>query len=80
MSVWFTSDLHFRHARLVEIRGFETEIDAHDESILDALVAAVGSGDQLWILGDITVGGKAAEDWRCAHSTSSRGGGTSNCI
>lgn len=63
MSVWFTSDLHLRHARLVEIRGFETEIDAHDQSILDALAAAVGSGDQLWILGDITVGGKAAEDW-----------------
>ncbi|MDH6288690.1 hypothetical protein [Rhodococcus opacus] len=47
MSVWFTSDLHLRHARLVEIRGFEAEIDAHDESILDALGTAVGSGDQL---------------------------------
>ena len=63
MTVWFTSDLHLRHARLVEIRGFDAEIDAHDESILDAMGAAVGSGDQLWILGDITVGGKDAEDW-----------------
>ncbi|RZL76215.1 MAG: metallophosphatase [Rhodococcus sp. (in: high G+C Gram-positive bacteria)] len=63
MSVWFTSDLHLRHARLVEIRGFDTEIDAHDESILDAMGTAVACGDQLWVLGDVTVGGRAAEDW-----------------
>ena len=72
MTVWFTSDLHLRHARLVEIRGFGAEIDAHDESILDAMGAAVGSGDQLWILGDVTVGGRAAEDWalRALHEFS----------
>ena len=50
-----TSDLHLRHARLVEIRGFDTEIDAHDESILDAMGTAVACGDQLWVLGDVTV-------------------------
>jgi calcineurin-like phosphoesterase family protein len=61
MSVWFTSDLHLGHARVTEDRGFATP-DDHDKAIFDSILTNVRRGDQLWILGDLTVGGRGAED------------------
>lgn len=61
MSVFFTSDLHIGHQKVAQDRGFGTT-DEHDEHILNALVDQTHVGDQVWILGDLTVGGRAAED------------------
>jgi calcineurin-like phosphoesterase family protein len=33
MAVWFTSDTHFCHAKVAELRGFATR-DEHDEAII----------------------------------------------
>jgi len=60
MSVWFTSDLHLGHQKVAQERGFD-DPDAHDVAIYDILEATLKRGDQLWILGDMTVGGSAAE-------------------
>ncbi|MCZ9634711.1 metallophosphoesterase [Rhodococcus sp. BH5] len=61
MSVYFTSDLHIGHQKVAEDRNFNTT-DEHDEHILNALVDQTRVGDQVWILGDLTVGGRAAEE------------------
>lgn len=61
MSVFFTSDLHFGHLKVAEDRGFYST-DEHDEYVLGSLVDQTQVGDQVWILGDLTVGGRAAED------------------
>ncbi|MFE5790637.1 metallophosphoesterase [Rhodococcus erythropolis] len=61
MSVFFTSDLHFGHLKVAEDRGFYSA-DEHDEYVLGSLVDQTQVGDQVWILGDLTVGGRAAED------------------
>jgi calcineurin-like phosphoesterase family protein len=60
MSVYFTSDLHLGHLKVVKERGFD-DPDAHDVAIYDSLETTLKRGDQLWILGDMTVGGSAAE-------------------
>lgn len=60
MSIWFTSDLHLGHQKVAEERGFDNP-DAHDVAIYDSLESTLKRGDQLWILGDMTVGGSAAE-------------------
>lgn len=59
MSVWFTSDLHIGHKLVAAERGFNSVTD-HDEAIMQTL-SAVPRGDQLWILGDISVGNRGAE-------------------
>ncbi|MFY2788469.1 metallophosphoesterase [Rhodococcus sp. MALMAid1271] len=60
MTVWFTSDLHLGHQKVAQERGFD-DPDAHDVAIYDSLESTLKRGDQLWILGDMTVGGSAAE-------------------
>ncbi|WP_317541269.1 metallophosphoesterase family protein [Rhodococcus globerulus] len=61
MSVWFTSDPHFGHAKIAETRGFPTVFD-HDSAVIASILTRVQHGDQLWILGDLSAGGRAAED------------------
>lgn len=60
MSVWFCSDLHLGHLKVAETRGFDTAAQ-HDVSIFSSLEETLKRGDQLWILGDVTVGGTGAE-------------------
>lgn len=59
MSVYFTSDLHLGHLKVVETRGHATS-EQHTDAILDQLLP-LPPGSQLWILGDLSVGGRAAE-------------------
>lgn len=56
MSVWFTSDLHLGHAKVSEIRGFSSTGD-HDATVIDRWAELVRPDDQVWVLGDIAVGG-----------------------
>ena len=60
MSVWFTSDLPLAHLKVAETRNFDT-VAEHDASIYRSLEEALKRGDQLWVLGDMTVGGTGAE-------------------
>lgn len=57
--VHFTSDLHLGHQKVAEHRGF-ANAHTHDTVILANIVNTLRKGDQLWIVGDISAGGKAA--------------------
>jgi len=54
MSVWFTSDLHFGHRFVAELRGF-ADVDEHDEHLIEGWSRNVGTSDQVWVLGDLAV-------------------------
>jgi calcineurin-like phosphoesterase family protein len=66
MSVtWFTSDLHFRHNKVAELRGFTHPGDgtkawpdslAHDEEVIKRWNARVRPIDHVWVLGDVAMG------------------------
>ena len=73
MSVWFTSDPHFGHQKIATERGFQST-EEHDEYLLGALVDQTHVGDQVWILGDLTIGGRAAEDRALAMLSAAMGG------
>ena len=55
--VWFTSDLHLCHSKpfVYAARGFAT-VDEMNEKIIENLQAVVGEYDDLYILGDLTLG------------------------
>lgn len=57
-NVWFTSDLHFGHRKVAELRGFERVFD-HDVAVCDAWHEVVRKGDQVWVLGDLAVSSPA---------------------
>ncbi|OQZ87914.1 hypothetical protein BST11_25465 [Mycobacterium alsense] len=75
MSVWFTSDLHIGHRLCATIRGFipecqslpvnerriESGVVDHDSELAGNWDAVVKPGDQVWVLGDISAGGTAAQ-------------------
>jgi calcineurin-like phosphoesterase family protein len=52
VTVWFTSDLHFGHRKVAEVRGFETT-EQHDEALVDHWEDRVRDADDVWILGDL---------------------------
>ena len=60
-TTWLTADLHLGHRFVSELRGFADPED-HDEKILASLYQDLDIGDSLWILGDISSGGSAAQD------------------
>lgn len=51
---YFTSDTHFCHTSIAEVRGFAS-IAEHDAAILDGINSAVEPDDQLYILGDFAL-------------------------
>lgn len=53
--VWFTSDTHFSHKLVAEIRGCLTA-DDHDAEIIERWNAKVRPGDVVWHLGDVGMG------------------------
>lgn len=60
-TTWFTSDLHLGHPFIAELRGF-AEVEEHDRVILDNLAKSLNSGDELWVLGDISSGWEPQEE------------------
>lgn len=52
---WLTSDLHFGHAFVAGLRGFE-HVDAHDQAILSHWGRVVGADDDIWVVGDFALG------------------------
>ncbi len=61
MNVYFTSDLHLGHVKVAQARGHATS-ERHTDAILDQLLV-LPRGSQLWILGDLSAGGRADEDY-----------------
>lgn len=58
MSIWFTSDSHYGHARIVQLchRPFAT-VDEMDTCLIDRLNRCVGVRDELYHLGDFAWSG-----------------------
>jgi calcineurin-like phosphoesterase family protein len=67
---WFISDLHIGHRMIAEKRGFDTP-DAHDEELASRWDASVECLDNIWILGDISAGGRRGQlralEWLAAR-------------
>lgn len=63
MTIFFTSDLHFGHATVARLRGYDNpnltdmeRANQHDQRIIDMINAHVGVQDELYILGDVSSG------------------------
>ena len=57
--VYFSSDFHISHQKLAEIRGFETK-EEHNEYIKDMWNSTVKKDDVVYLLGDMSSGGKTS--------------------
>lgn len=57
---WLTADTHFGHDLVARLRGFDTT-QQHDASIRRTWMRQVNDDDEVWILGDVSLGG-----WRSA--------------
>lgn len=57
MKIWLMSDLHLNHSQkfIYEARGFKS-IEEHDKAIINNIKKCVGSDDEFYILGDLTLG------------------------
>lgn len=60
MAVWYCSDIHLSHRKVSELRGFTNPAD-HDAALAENWDRLVRNGDIVWVLGDISVGGKLVE-------------------
>lgn len=56
VNTWLTSDLHLSHAKLAELRGFDS-IEEHNKTIKDNYFKLVKPDDHVYFLGDLTSGG-----------------------
>jgi len=77
--VWYTSDIHVGHRLVAGIRGFNAVLDdegkpspddvaEHDRVLGANWDAVVKPGDQVYVLGDISInGGQHALDWIAAR-------------
>jgi calcineurin-like phosphoesterase family protein len=56
-NIWFTSDTHFGHARIIELcnRPFSS-VDEMNEAIIDNWNAVVNPGDIVFHMGDVAMG------------------------
>jgi calcineurin-like phosphoesterase family protein len=57
MATWFTSDLHFGHANVIQYssRPF-ADVDEMNEALVDNWNARVAPDDTVWVLGDVAMG------------------------
>jgi calcineurin-like phosphoesterase family protein len=54
-ATWFTSDTHFLHQKVAELRGFATPQE-HGEALVRNWNAVVSHDDVVWHLGDVAIG------------------------
>ena len=66
VQVWYTSDLHIGHRLVAGLRGFD-ESESHDAQLARRWDHAMSGGDTVWVLGDISAGGRGGQrralDW-----------------
>jgi calcineurin-like phosphoesterase family protein len=58
--IHYTSDLHLGHGFVAGLRGFEDPAE-HDRVLAVNWDSLIAEGDQVWVLGDLSVGGKRRE-------------------
>ncbi|SEH53665.1 Calcineurin-like phosphoesterase superfamily protein [Mycolicibacterium rutilum] len=58
--VWYTSDLHIGHRLIAGLRGFD-DSDDHDAELARRWDNDVSAGDTVWVLGDISAGGRGGQ-------------------
>lgn len=51
--VYFTSDLHFGHKRMLEFRPFDS-VEAMDGALIERWNSRVTNGDRIYIIGDLS--------------------------
>ena len=57
MAVWFTSDLHFGHANIIEYSGRPfADVDAMNENLIALWNRNVAADDTVWVFGDVAMG------------------------
>lgn len=61
MGIFYTSDLHLGHHSLAVARGFDSATE-HDDAIMGNLRKYTSPGDEVWVLGDLSIGSRAATD------------------
>jgi len=54
--IFLTGDLHFLHPKIVSICNRPTTIEEHDEWLINRFNSVVGKKDELYILGDVSMG------------------------
>lgn len=61
--IYFTSDLHLNHARIIELanRPFGS-VEEMNDTIIGNINDTVGADDTLWVLGDVCMGMKKTQD------------------
>ena len=59
MNTFFTSDVHFGHKHVARTRGYTTPAE-HDAALAQTWREQVGRGDDVFVLGDLTVGRQQA--------------------
>lgn len=57
-NVYYWSDLHLGHRFVADQRGF-TDVDAHDEHLINAWNSKVNKRDTIWVLGDLAAASPA---------------------
>lgn len=55
MTTYFTSDHHFGHGFVSKLRGFSST-EEHDQTIAENWRSTVTKHDDVWVLGDLTIG------------------------
>lgn len=58
MTHWFTSDLHLGHENVALTHRGARSVEQHDRAIVENLMRCLQSGDDLYILGDLSLGRK----------------------
>ena len=59
-ATWLTADLHLGHKLVAEMRGFR-DPQEHDDFIVAKWRKVIQPDDDVWVLGDISGGGSAAQ-------------------
>ena len=62
MTHWFTSDLHLGHESVALVHRGARSVEQHDRAIVSNLLRCLQSGDDLYILGDLSLGRKRDVD------------------
>lgn len=69
MTHWFTSDLHLGHETVALMHRGARSVEQHDRTIVENLLRCLQSGDNLYILGDLSLGRKRDIDHAVALLT-----------
>jgi len=57
MTTWFTSDLHFGHANIIEYSGRPfNSVDHMNRALIERWNALVQPADTVWVMGDVAMG------------------------